>query len=58
MKTIRTLAALALLALTACRTTTEYRPDGGKTVIREADPLALKFAGQVVGGAIAIHSQK
>lgn len=47
-----------MLACPACRTTTEYRPDGGKTVIREADPVAIKFAGQIVGGAIAIHAQK
>jgi len=57
MKTAITIAIAALLA-TGCRTTTEYRPDGGKTVIREADPLAVGLAGTFIGGAVKIHSQK
>jgi hypothetical protein len=52
------IAALVTLAFTGCRTTTEYRPDGGKTVIREADPMAIKLAGTFIGGAVKIHQQK
>lgn len=50
--------AILAVALCSCRTTTEYRPDGGKTVIREADPIVFKFAGQAIGQAIAIRAQK
>lgn len=47
------MAAFFCLVFTGCRTTTEYSPDGGKTVIREADPLAIKLAGRAAAMALA-----
>jgi hypothetical protein len=41
-----------LLCLPACKTTTHYHAEGGKTVVREADPVAIQIAGAAFGRAI------